>query len=591
MAEAPHRLRIFLCHSSGDKQIVRDLYKRLRADGFDPWLDEENLLPGQDWHHKISEAVGAADIVLVCLSRGSINKKGYVQKEIKYALDVADEQPENTIYLIPLKLEECDIPQRLRRWHWVNLFEETGYERLLNALRHRAESISVNPCIDKFQYRKEAESSEITPHSRKDLIVDSPHSLAPSSKIFISYRRSESAAYAGRLSDQLRAHFGSQIIFIDIESIEPGRDFGEAIEDAISSCKIVLVVIGRQWLTCANEHGRRLDDPKDFVRLEIAAALKRGIRVIPVLVQGAAIPREQDLPGDIAPLARRQAWEVSDLRWNQDVGKLIEKIAGDIPEGVRRSVLKHFAFPRTTGKRLLIQLAAAILFASAVIYALWPLPFIPWVGPPQSCEKSSESETLYYEAEDAILTGGTRRDREYLGFSGNNYVSGYGVEAAVGVEGAATTFEVETPTDGPYRVDLCYANGNYSPRSLTIYVNGERLEQTILPNAARWNLWRTQSETLPLKAGRNRISYVKSERDDGEVNLDFVGVSRALIIPASPIPSLSSTPDNSQSLSNSSQPRGVENHNSNNRPHPRANVRSTPTPSGIIQQRLEKPLN
>jgi len=144
MSESPHRLRIFLCHSSGDKQTVRELYKRLRADGFDPWLDEENLLPGQDWHQVIPQAVGEADVVIVCLSRGSINKRGYVQKEIKYALDVADEQPENTIYLIPLKLEECDIPNRLRRWQWVSLFEATGYERLLNALRHRAESISLN---------------------------------------------------------------------------------------------------------------------------------------------------------------------------------------------------------------------------------------------------------------------------------------------------------------------------------------------------------------------------------------------------------------------------------------------------------------
>lgn len=151
MSEGHHRLRIFLCHSSGDKQAVRYLYKRLRTDGFDPWLDEENLLPGQDWHQVIPQAVSEADVVLVCLSRGSINKKGYVQKEIKYALDAADEQPENTIYLIPLKLEECDIPQRLRRWQWVSLFDATGYDRLLNALRHRAESVSLSLSADTLQ--------------------------------------------------------------------------------------------------------------------------------------------------------------------------------------------------------------------------------------------------------------------------------------------------------------------------------------------------------------------------------------------------------------------------------------------------------
>lgn len=153
MPETPHRLRIFLCHSSSDKQAVRDLYKRLRADQFDPWLDEENLLPGQDWHQVIPQAVSEADVVLVCLSGGSINKRGYVQKEIKYALDVADEQPENTIYLIPLKLEECDIPQRLRRWQGVSLFDETGYDRLLNALNYRAQSISLNSNADILQPR------------------------------------------------------------------------------------------------------------------------------------------------------------------------------------------------------------------------------------------------------------------------------------------------------------------------------------------------------------------------------------------------------------------------------------------------------
>lgn len=144
MAVAPHPLRIFLCHSSGDKQAVRDLYQQLRTDGFDPWLDEENLLPGQDWQRKIPEAVSTADVVLVCLSRSSISKKGYVQKEIMYALDVADEQPEDTIYLIPLKLEECGIPERLRRWHAVSLYEANGHERLMSALRHRTESLSAN---------------------------------------------------------------------------------------------------------------------------------------------------------------------------------------------------------------------------------------------------------------------------------------------------------------------------------------------------------------------------------------------------------------------------------------------------------------
>lgn len=130
-------LKIFLCHSSGDKAAVRDLYQRLRVEDFIPWLDEENLLPGQKWQQEIPKAVRASDVVIVCLSRNAINKAGYMQKEITFALDVADEQPEGSIFLIPLKLEECVVPERLTPWHWVNLFEEKGFERLMRALQER----------------------------------------------------------------------------------------------------------------------------------------------------------------------------------------------------------------------------------------------------------------------------------------------------------------------------------------------------------------------------------------------------------------------------------------------------------------------
>lgn len=137
-------LRVFLCHSSSDKPAVRNLYQRLQVDGIDPWLDEEKLLPGQDWHLEIRKAVRNSHAVLVCLSPTSINKIGYVNREIKYALDVADEQPEGSIFIIPVKLEECVIPDRLRTWQWVNYFESNGYERLMRALRARAQALGIN---------------------------------------------------------------------------------------------------------------------------------------------------------------------------------------------------------------------------------------------------------------------------------------------------------------------------------------------------------------------------------------------------------------------------------------------------------------
>lgn len=135
-------LQVFLCHSSGDKPKVRELYHRLSKDGINPWLDEEDLLPGHDWQIEIPKAVRNSDVVIVCLSKASITKTGYVQKEIRQALDVADEQIEGTIFIIPLKIEECEVPKRLSRWQWVNLFEDTGYQRLLRSLRIRADEKS-----------------------------------------------------------------------------------------------------------------------------------------------------------------------------------------------------------------------------------------------------------------------------------------------------------------------------------------------------------------------------------------------------------------------------------------------------------------
>jgi hypothetical protein len=126
---------VFLCHSSGDKERVRQLCHQLMADGFDCWLDEERLLPGQNWEYEINRAISKSKFVLACLSRNSVTKTGFVQKELRTALDAADRQPEGIAFLIPVRLEECEIPQRLSRWQWVDLFKEGGYERLIHGLK------------------------------------------------------------------------------------------------------------------------------------------------------------------------------------------------------------------------------------------------------------------------------------------------------------------------------------------------------------------------------------------------------------------------------------------------------------------------
>ena len=145
--------------------------------------------------------------------------------------------------------------------------------------------------------------------------------------IFINYRRDDSAPYAGRLYDHLRRSFPGQKVFMDIDAIDPGEDFVNAIHRTLESSRVVLAVIGRTWTAATDETGqRRLDSPDDYVVRELSAALASQARVIPVLVGGAAMPRTDALPVPLAALARRNAIEVSDSRFSFDADRLVAAI-------------------------------------------------------------------------------------------------------------------------------------------------------------------------------------------------------------------------------------------------------------------------
>jgi len=146
--------------------------------------------------------------------------------------------------------------------------------------------------------------------------------------IFVSYRRDDARQAAGRLADNLAEQFGSERIFRDVETIELGVDFTKALHQALNSCVVMLVLIGRNWLDIRAADGtRRLDDAKDWIRQEIVSALQRDIRVVPVLVDGAALPDEKDLPADLQPLVRRQALELDDSRWKGDLQRLVTMLS------------------------------------------------------------------------------------------------------------------------------------------------------------------------------------------------------------------------------------------------------------------------
>jgi hypothetical protein len=147
-----------------------------------------------------------------------------------------------------------------------------------------------------------------------------PHGL------FISYRREQTAAHAGRIYDRLSEAFGEEAVFMDVDSIGLGLDFARVLDDAVSSCEVMLVLIGPGWAEIGDEQGRRLDDPGDYVRQEIEAGLRREVRVVPLLLSGAALPRPEELPEGLRPLVSRQAFRLPDETFRSQAQVLVERL-------------------------------------------------------------------------------------------------------------------------------------------------------------------------------------------------------------------------------------------------------------------------
>jgi hypothetical protein len=186
--------------------------------------------------------------------------------------------------------------------------------------------------------------------------------------IFISYRRDDTEGEAGRLFDDLTEAFGENAIFMDVDGIAPGMDFRKAIDENVSGCGILLAVIGRTWASLTTSDGhRRLDEPGDFVRLEIATALQRGIAVVPVLVHGAQMPRPDDLPDNLKDLAYRNGVEISHARWNSDVKLLVQ-------------ALQHYVAPGSASDTHTVHAAVPVQL---------PAPAAPAPEPPDAAPRRS----------------------------------------------------------------------------------------------------------------------------------------------------------------------------------------------------------
>lgn len=216
-------------------------------------------------------------------------------------------------------------------------------------------------------------------------------------KIFISYRREDSGGYAGRLYADLVKSFGKRNVFMDIDTIQGGDDFIKVLEQTLNLCDVLIAVLGKNWLTIkdAKTGARRLDDPEDFVRRELATALKRNIVVVPVLVQGTMMPQKVNLPEDIKSLADRQTVDISDNRWQYDVKKLVSRLERVKP------AKESFFEQVTTWRKIGLAIGAAVV----LLLGMWAAKQLLMPNDGETIKTGKTAGACLVESQKALVNG------------------------------------------------------------------------------------------------------------------------------------------------------------------------------------------
>ena len=265
--------------------------------------------------------------------------------------------------------------------------------------------------------------------------------------IFLSYRRADSAGYAGRLAEDLQRQFGEDSIFQDIEAIPAGSNFVQVIDEAIARCRVLVVLIGDTWMTERGPDGqRRIDHPGDFVRLEIAAALRKGTRILPVLVEGTRMPTGDDLPDDLRPLSRLQALELSDSRWEYDVKRLVQAIVALTGEEGTKPTRSRLLISLSVGIGVIALAAVLFLFIAGTkdVSGRWNLPNGSYWMVAQEGRRLSIEE-VHYESKQVWKRGKGKIDRNTVAFSLDLVYSGlyqYEGELTLSADGSSLSGKI-----------------------------------------------------------------------------------------------------------------------------------------------------
>jgi TIR domain len=314
---------IFISFAQVDRPLAAELVAMLEAKGWRVWWDSEtfNNLKDIFARTQVSELFRAR-VVIVIWTPASI-QSDWVREEANLAhLDRK---------LIPVKLSHLgnsEIPPPFNELQTESVDDHEGILRALIAQLGKPPADRQFPSVGPSAPARPEEPAERgeAPAATAEGVVDGQGQI---NKIFICYRRDDSASSAGRVKDRLEQEFGPDLVFMDVDAIPFGVDFVKVLRAEVAKCDVLITVIGPSWLIIRDEKGNpRLDDANDFVRIEIAAALQRGIPVIPLLVDGAKVPKANQLPSDIERLAFRHGLEVRHSSFRSDMDRLIRGLKG-----------------------------------------------------------------------------------------------------------------------------------------------------------------------------------------------------------------------------------------------------------------------
>ena len=323
---AQHRLElsrmsdIFLSYVVYDTEKAHKLSALFKQQGWTVWAAPPILPPGMDYAEVVERELKSAKVIVALWSLEARHaatvredlKRGASGHRVIVLLDSV--RPPFKFFQLP----EFDLSG------WDGASSHAQLHKLFGYLR--ANIVRSSPAAPPASFEG-LPLSKIRDNARlgiQESMRSRPESGAQFKGVFISYRRDEAAAYARGLYDRLTARFGQEKVFLDVENVGWGEDFVEVITSAAESCAVMIVLVSRQW---ARGRGGQ-EGVDDYVRLEVAKALGRRIRVIPILIQGASMPAPKELTEDLAPLVRRNALALSDTRWERDVEDLMKTLEG-----------------------------------------------------------------------------------------------------------------------------------------------------------------------------------------------------------------------------------------------------------------------